>query len=206
MAQATTRLRLGACVTSPGTREPSVAASASRGARRSRVRAAGSISASAGATPPAAMLGKPPTTLSHARGSDQPSIPALVAGRTRSRYEGTELELPWTWQMDAAGVGRRLRSDGDLSMAGRVADGLSPPARRSAPRPLVRRPGCADDHPGRRARSRLDPQVQVGARRRPRRPARRRPRAARAGSRRSSRTTSSTSSTSTRASSSPAST
>ena len=38
-------------------------------------------------------------------------IRALVEART-VEYEGTELELPWTTGLDAAGLGRRLRADG----------------------------------------------------------------------------------------------
>ena len=92
MAGATTRLRLGTCVTNPATREPSVTASAlavldelsdgrmdlgiGRGDSARRV------------------LGKPPTTMATLEEAIV-VIKALVEGRT-VEYEGAELRLPWT--------------------------------------------------------------------------------------------------------------
>ncbi len=119
MAGASTRLRLGTCVTNPATREPSVTASTlalldefsggrmdlgiGRGDSARRV------------------LGKPPTTmatLEEAIGV----IRALVAGETVG-YEGTDLHFPWTqgWTLPVwvAGYGPMA-----LAMTGRVADGV----------------------------------------------------------------------------------
>jgi probable F420-dependent oxidoreductase len=119
MAQATTTMRLGTCVTNPGTREPSVTASVlatldelsdgrmdlgiGRGDSARRV------------------LGKPPTTMATLEEAIQ-VIRALVAGE-RIEYEGTELHFPWTrgWQLPVwvAGYGPMA-----LAMTGRVADGV----------------------------------------------------------------------------------
>ena len=195
MAQATERLRLGTCVTNPATREPSVTASAlavldelcggrmdlgiGRGDSARRV------------------LGKPPTTMATLEEAIT-VIKALVEGRA-IEYEGTELRLTWTGQLDAAGLGRRLRPDGPRDDRPRRRR-RDPPARRPGPDPLVRRPG-----PRGRGRRRAAEGLGQGPGRRA--GPRRRPRACaangRAGSRRSSATTSSTSSTSTRARSCP---
>src|SRR5678815_4026176 len=92
MAGVTERMRLGTCVTNPGTREPTVTASSlatldelsngrmdlgiGRGDSARRV------------------LGKPPITLANTEEAIT-MIRALVEGRTVT-YEGTELVLPWT--------------------------------------------------------------------------------------------------------------
>ncbi len=119
MAQATERMRLGTCVTNPGTREPTVTASAlavldelsdgrmdlgiGRGDSARRV------------------LGKPPITLAHTEEAIR-VIRALVAGET-VEYEGTQLSFPWVkgWQLPVwvAGYGPLA-----LAMTGRVADGV----------------------------------------------------------------------------------
>jgi len=119
MAEATDRLRLGTCVTNPGTREPSVTASSlatldelsdgrmdlgiGRGDSARRV------------------LGKPPTTMANLEEAIR-VIRALVAGETIA-YEGTDLHFPWTkgWDLPVwvAGYGPMA-----LAMTGRVADGL----------------------------------------------------------------------------------
>jgi probable F420-dependent oxidoreductase len=119
MAQATERLRLGTCVTNPGTREPTVTASSlavldelsdgrmdlgiGRGDSARRV------------------LGKPPITLAHTEEAIR-VIRALVAGES-VEYEGTELRFPWArgWQLPVwvAGYGPLA-----LAMTGRVADGV----------------------------------------------------------------------------------
>lgn len=119
MAQASEKLRLGTCVTNPGTREPSVTASAlavldelsegrmdlgiGRGDSARRV------------------LGKPPTTMKTLEEAIT-VIRDLVEGRTVT-YEGTELTLPWTgnWHLPVwvAGYGPMA-----LAMTGRIADGL----------------------------------------------------------------------------------
>ena len=119
MAGATERMRLGTCVTNPGTREPTVTASSlatldelsdgrmdlgiGRGDSARRV------------------LGKPPITLAHTEEAIR-VIRALVAGETIA-YEGTDLHFPWTrgWTLPVwvAGYGPMA-----LAMTGRVADGL----------------------------------------------------------------------------------
>src|SRR3954453_17141460 len=119
MAQATERMRLGTCVTNPGTREPSVTASSlatldelsdgrmdlgiGRGDSARRV------------------LGKPPTTMATLEEAIR-VIRALVAGE-RITYEGTDLHFPWTCDWDlpvwVAGYGPMA-----LAMTGRVADGV----------------------------------------------------------------------------------
>ena len=119
MAGATSRLRLGTCVTNPGTREPSVTASSlavldeisdgrmdlgiGRGDSARRV------------------LGKPPITMAHTEEAIG-VIRALVAGESIT-YEGTELVFPWTrgWTLPVwvAGYGPMA-----IAMTGRVADGI----------------------------------------------------------------------------------
>src|SRR3954449_7160639 len=91
MAEATDGMRLGTCVTNPGTREPSVTASSlaildelsggrmdlgiGRGDSARRV------------------LGKPPTTMADLEQAIR-VIRALVAGES-IEYEGAELRFPW---------------------------------------------------------------------------------------------------------------
>src|SRR6266550_3454245 len=119
MAEATERMRLGTCVTNPGTREPSVTASLlavldelsdgrmdlgiGRGDSARRV------------------LGKPPTTMATLEEAIT-VIRDLVEGRSVT-YEGTELKLPWTgkWHLPVwvAGYGPMA-----LAMTGRIADGV----------------------------------------------------------------------------------
>jgi probable F420-dependent oxidoreductase len=119
MAGATDAMRLGTCVTNPGTREPSVTASVlatldelsdgrmdlgiGRGDSARRV------------------LGKPPTTMATLEEAIL-VIRALVAGE-HIEYEGTELHFPWTrgWELPVwvAGYGPMA-----LAMTGRVADGV----------------------------------------------------------------------------------
>jgi probable F420-dependent oxidoreductase len=119
MAGATTRLRMGTCVTNPGTREPSVTASSlavldeisdgrmdlgiGRGDSARRV------------------LGKPPITMAHTEEAIN-VIRTLVAGDAVT-YEGTELHFPWTrgWTLPiwVAGYGPMA-----IAMTGRVADGI----------------------------------------------------------------------------------
>lgn len=119
MAGATSRLRLGTCVTNPGTREPSVTASSlavldeisdgrmdlgiGRGDSARRV------------------LGKAPITMAHTEEAIR-VIRSLVAGESVT-YEGTELVFPWTsgWTLPVwvAGYGPMA-----IAMTGRVADGI----------------------------------------------------------------------------------
>src|SRR4249920_3932284 len=119
MAQATTRLRLGTCVTNPATREPSVTASAL--AVLDEV-SGGRMDLGIGRGDSARrVLGKPPTTMATLEEAIV-VIKALVEGRA-IEYEGAELHLPWTgsWTLPVwvAGYGPMA-----LAMTGRVADGL----------------------------------------------------------------------------------
>jgi probable F420-dependent oxidoreductase len=119
MAQATSTIRLGTCVTNPATREPSVTASAL--AVLNEV-SGGRMDLGIGRGDSARrVLGKPPTTMATLEEAIL-VIKALVEGRA-IEYEGTELRLPWTgrWTLPVwvAGYGPMA-----LAMSGRVADGL----------------------------------------------------------------------------------
>ncbi len=119
MAQATERLRLGTCVTNPGTREPTVTASALAVLDEL---SGGRMDLGIGRGDSARrVLGKPPITLAHTEEAVR-VIRALVAGES-VEYEGTELSFPWAagWQLPVwvAGYGPLA-----LAMAGRVADGV----------------------------------------------------------------------------------
>ena len=119
MAGATERMRLGTCVTNPGTREPSVTASLLAGLDEL---SGGRMDLGIGRGDSARrVLGKPPITMA---GTEEAIrvIRALVAGEAID-YEGTELRFPWTqgWTLPVwvAGYGPMA-----LAMTGRVADGL----------------------------------------------------------------------------------
>ena len=119
MAQATTRLRLGTCVTNPGTREPSVTASTLAVLDEL---SGGRMDLGIGRGDSARrVLGKPPTTMATLEEAIV-VIKALVEGRS-IEFEGTELSLPWTgrWELPVwvAGYGPMA-----LKMTGRVADGV----------------------------------------------------------------------------------
>jgi probable F420-dependent oxidoreductase len=119
MAEATTKLRLGTCVTNPATREPSVTASAL--AVLEEV-SGGRMDLGIGRGDSARrVLGKPPTTMATLEEAIA-VIRDLVEGRA-VQYEGTELQLPWTgsWKLPVwvAGYGPMA-----LAMTGRTADGL----------------------------------------------------------------------------------
>jgi probable F420-dependent oxidoreductase len=119
MAEHTSRLRLGTCVTNPGTREPSVTASLI--ATLNEI-SGGRMDLGIGRGDSARrVLGKAPITLANTEEAIN-MIRALVEGRTVT-YEGTELVLPWTgkWQLRVwvAGYGPMA-----LAMSGRVADGV----------------------------------------------------------------------------------
>jgi probable F420-dependent oxidoreductase len=119
IAQATTRLRLGTCVTNPATREPSVTASTL--AVLDEV-SGGRMDLGIGRGDSARrVLGKPPTTMATLEESIV-VIKALVEGRS-IEFEGTELSLPWSgrWTLPVwvAGYGPMA-----LAMTGRVADGV----------------------------------------------------------------------------------
>jgi probable F420-dependent oxidoreductase len=119
MAQATDRIRLGTCVTNPGTREPTVTASAL--AVLDEI-SGGRMDLGIGRGDSARrVLGKPPITLAHTEEAIR-IIRALVAGET-IEHEGTELRFPWVsgWQLPVwvAGYGPMA-----LAMTGRIADGV----------------------------------------------------------------------------------
>ncbi len=119
MAQATTTMRLGTCVTNPATREPSVTASTLAVLDQL---SGGRMDLGIGRGDSARrVLGKPPTTMA-ALEEAIIVIRDLVEGRTVI-YEGTELVLPWTgkWKLPVwvAGYGPMA-----LKMIGRVADGV----------------------------------------------------------------------------------
>src|SRR5580765_3498700 len=119
MAQATKRMRLGTCVTNPGTREPSVTASVL--ATLDEL-SGGRMDLGIGRGDSARrVLGKPPTSMKTLEEAIS-VIRDLVEGRAVT-FEGTELVFPWTgkWKLPVwvAGYGPMA-----LSMTGRVADGL----------------------------------------------------------------------------------
>jgi probable F420-dependent oxidoreductase len=119
MAGVTERMRLGTCVTNPGTREPTVTASLL--ATLDEV-SDGRMDLGIGRGDSARrMLGKPPITMANTEEAIR-AIRALVAGEA-IEYEGTELRFPWTrgWTLPVwvAGYGPMA-----LAMTGRVADGL----------------------------------------------------------------------------------
>ena len=119
MAEHSERLRLGTCVTNPGTREPTVTASAL--ATLNEI-SSGRMDLGIGRGDSARrVLGKPPITLANTEEAIR-VIRDLVEGRTIT-YEGTELHFPWTgtWKLPVwlAGYGPMA-----LAMTGRVADGV----------------------------------------------------------------------------------
>jgi probable F420-dependent oxidoreductase len=119
MARETERMRLGTCVTNPGTREPTVTASAL--ATMDEI-CGGRMDLGIGRGDSARrVLGKPPITMAQTEEAIR-VIRILVEGGSVS-YEGTELRLPWAgrWTLPVwvAGYGPLA-----LAMTGRVADGV----------------------------------------------------------------------------------
>jgi len=119
IAGATERLRLGTCVTNPGTREPSVTASTL--AVLDEI-SGGRMDLGIGRGDSARrVLGKPPTSMATLEEAIV-VIRDLVEGRA-VEFEGTTLELPWTgrWKLPVwvAGYGPMA-----LAMTGRIADGV----------------------------------------------------------------------------------
>jgi probable F420-dependent oxidoreductase len=119
MAQATSTMRLGTCVTNPATREPTVTASLLAVLDEL---SGGRMDLGIGRGDSARrVLGKAPTTMSSLEDAIR-VIRDLVEGRS-SLYDGTELRLPWTgrWTLPVwvAGYGPMA-----LAMTGRVADGV----------------------------------------------------------------------------------
>jgi probable F420-dependent oxidoreductase len=119
MATSTKTMRLGACVTNPTTRDPSVTASVL--ATLEEV-SGGRMDLGMGRGDGAVrILGKPPTTLKTMEEAVR-VIRDLVEGRT-TEYKVAQLDLTWTgrWKLPVwvAGYGPMV-----LAMTGRVADGL----------------------------------------------------------------------------------
>ena len=119
MAEHTTRLRLGTCVTNPGTREPSVTASVL--ATLDEL-SGGRMDLGIGRGDSARrVLGKQPISMADTEEAIT-VIRALVAGEAVV-YDGTELQLTWSgkWTLPiwVAGYGPMA-----LAMTGRVADGV----------------------------------------------------------------------------------
>src|ERR1700693_5873363 len=117
MAEATTSMRLGTCVTNPATREPSVTASALAVLEEL---SGGRMDLGIGRGDSARrVLGKPPTSMKTLEEAIA-VIRDLVEGRALT-FEGTELVLPWTgkWRLPAwvAGYGPMA-----LAMTGRIAE------------------------------------------------------------------------------------
>jgi probable F420-dependent oxidoreductase len=119
MALNTERMRLGTCVTNPGTREPSVTASALAALNEI---SAGRMDLGIGRGDSARrVMGKPPTTLARL-GEATTLIRDLVEGRAVVQ-DGTELRLGWTrgdrlpaW---VAGYGPKA-----LELTAQIADGV----------------------------------------------------------------------------------
>ncbi len=118
MAQASTSLRLGTCVTNPATREPSVTAST---LAVLQLLSGGRMDLGIGRGDSARrVLGKPPTTLAILEEAAT-TIRELCEGRS-IEYEGTKLQLDWAPKHKLpvwiAGYGPKA-----LGATGRVADG-----------------------------------------------------------------------------------
>lgn len=118
MAQATSTMRLGTCVTNPATREPSVTASALAVLDEL---SGGRMDLGIGRGDSARrVLGKPPTSMKDLEEAVH-VIRSLVEGRS-VEYEGATLALPWTGRhrlpVWIAGYGPVA-----LKLTGRVADG-----------------------------------------------------------------------------------
>jgi probable F420-dependent oxidoreductase len=118
MAEVTSTMRLGTCVTNPATREPSVTASAL--ATLDEL-SGGRMELGIGRGDSARrVLGKQPTTMKDLEEAVH-VIRALVEGRP-IEYEGTMLQFPWTggWPLPVwvAGYGPVA-----LRLTGRIADG-----------------------------------------------------------------------------------
>src|SRR5437879_13224213 len=116
MAQNTERMRLGTCVTNPGTREPSVTASTLAALQ---LLSKGRMDLGIGRGDSARrVLGKPPTTLDDLETATL-AIRDLCEGRSAT-YDGTELKLDWAERYKLpvwiAGYGPKA-----LAVTGRIA-------------------------------------------------------------------------------------
>jgi probable F420-dependent oxidoreductase len=119
MAGATERLRLGTCVTNPGTREPTVTASSL--ATLDEI-SGGRMDLGIGRGDSARrVMGKKPTTVAYMEECCR-VIRSLTAGEAVT-LDGTEIQMPWASQGPVpiwiAGYGPMA-----LAAAGRVADGI----------------------------------------------------------------------------------
>ena len=169
MAGATERMRLGTCVTNPGTREPSVTASVLATLDEM---SDGRMDLGIGRGDSARrVLGKAPDHDGR-HGDRHPGHPQPRRRRV-DRVRGHDPALPVDHGLDAAGVGRRLRPDGPGHDRTDRRRG-HPPAGRPGPHPLVLGPGPRGRGGG-RARPGVDPGPGRGAG--PRRATRARPRA-----------------------------
>ena len=118
MAQNSTKLRLGTCVTNPATREPSVTASS---LAVLQILSKGRMDLGIGRGDSARrVLGKKPTSLDDLEEATL-AIRDLCEGRT-VKYDGTDLKLDWAPPFDlpvwVAGYGPKA-----LAVTGRIADG-----------------------------------------------------------------------------------
>lgn len=119
MANATTRLRLGTCVTNPATREPSVTASAL--ATLNDVSGGRAVLGIGRGDSARRVEGKPPTTLARLEEATL-LIRDLVEGRPHAA-DGKDLQLSWSRRdrlpVWIAGYGPKA-----LDLTGRIADGV----------------------------------------------------------------------------------
>ena len=119
MAQATTRLRLGTCVTNPATREPSVTASALAVLQEV---SGGRMDLGIGRGDSARrVLGKAPTTMKDLEQAVH-VIRAMVEGHS-IEFEGAMLELPWVEGGHRLPVWIAGYGPVALKLTGRIADG-----------------------------------------------------------------------------------
>jgi probable F420-dependent oxidoreductase len=119
LAQATTRLRLGTCVTNPATREPSVTASALAVLQEL---SGGRMDLGIGRGDSARrVLGKSPTSMKDLEQAVH-VIRALAEGRS-IEYEGVMLELPWVDGEHRLPVWIAGYGPVALKLTGRIADG-----------------------------------------------------------------------------------
>ena len=119
MAQATTTLRLGTCVTNPATREPSVTASALAVLNEL---SGGRMDLGIGRGDSARrVLGKAPTSMKDLEEAVH-VIRALAEGRS-IEYEGATLELPWVSGAHRLPVWIAGYGPVALRLTGRIADG-----------------------------------------------------------------------------------
>jgi probable F420-dependent oxidoreductase len=119
MAQATTRMRFGTCVTNPATREPSVTASALAVLQEL---SGGRMDLGIGRGDSARrVLGKGPTTMKDLEQAVH-VIRALAEGRS-VEFEGAMLELPWVSGEHQLPVWIAGYGPVALRLTGRIADG-----------------------------------------------------------------------------------